>query len=226
MSDQPQPVRTGDVYPPSAAAHDARRQRDDVLTTHDDQQQKQHDGRRGELRVTETEEPHAGRRLVTATAGGQVMAQFTVPVPGAGVEEATDAVTIGEALQAAAQTSAGERPVDLADAAAVQVAETRATGLGGVIPGGVAAAAQKAAETNMRPGLAEEEKVRLKDVLGNAAAVLPANKVATREDAVAVATAANRNAPAGSGGGGKGVADAVAAAAEMNEKRMTRTRQA
>ncbi|VAI26640.1 unnamed protein product [Triticum turgidum subsp. durum] len=136
MSDQSQPVRTGDVYPPSAAAHDARRQRDEVLATHDDQQQKQ-DGRRGDLRVTETDEPHAGRRVVTATAGGQVMAQFTVPVPGAGVEE-----------------------------------------------------------------------------------------VATREDAVAVATAANRNAPAGGGGGGKGVADAVAAAAEMNERRMTRTRQA
>ncbi|EMS65988.1 hypothetical protein TRIUR3_26563 [Triticum urartu] len=131
MSDQSQPVRTGDVYPPSAAAHDARRQRDEVLTTHDDQQQKR------ELRVTETDEPHAGRRVVTATAGGQVMAQFTVPVPGAGVEE-----------------------------------------------------------------------------------------VATREDAVAVATAAKRNAPAGGGGGGKGVADAVAAAADMNEKRMTRTRQA
>ncbi|KAF7063093.1 hypothetical protein CFC21_069623 [Triticum aestivum] len=225
MSDQSQPVRTGNVYPPSAAAHDARRQRDEVLATHDDQQQKQ-DGRRGDLRVTETDEPHAGRRVVTATAGGQVMAQFTVPVPGAGVEEATDAVTIGEALQAAAQTSAGERPVDLADAAAVQAAETRATGLGGLIPGGVAAAAQQSAETNMRPGLAEEEKVRLRDVLGSAAAVLPANKVATREDAVAVATAANRNAPAGGGGGGKGVADAVAAAAEMNERRMTRTRQA
>ena len=72
----------------------------------------------------------------------------------------------------------------------------------------------------------EEEKVRLRDALGSAAAVLPANKVATREDAVAVATAAKRNAPAGGGGGGKGVADAVAAAADMNEKRMTRTRQA
>uniref|UniRef100_N1R2U4 SMP domain-containing protein n=1 Tax=Aegilops tauschii TaxID=37682 RepID=N1R2U4_AEGTA len=211
MSDQPQPVRTGDVYPPSAAAHDARRQRDEVLT-HDDQQQKQ-DGRRGELRVTETDEPHAGRRVVTATAGGQVMAQFTVPVPGAGVEEATDAVTIGEALQAAAQTSAGERPVDLADAAAVQAAETRATGLGGVVPGGVAAAAQQAAETNMRPDLAEEEKVRLRDVLGSAAAVLPANKVATREDAVAVATAAKRKwgrggrRQGGGRGGGRGRRD-------------------
>ncbi|XP_044949237.1 late embryogenesis abundant protein 3-like [Hordeum vulgare subsp. vulgare] len=225
MSDQPQPVRTGDVYPPSASAHDARRQRDEVLGTHGGDQQQNQDG---DLRVTEADEPHAGRRVVTATAGGQVMAQFTVPVPGAGVEEATDAVTIGEALQAAAQTSAGDRPVDLADAAAVQAAETRATGLGRAIPGGVAAAAQQAAESNMRPGLAEEDKVRLMDVLGNAADVLPANKVATREDAVAVATAAERNAAAGGGGGGggKGVANAVAAAAEMNERRMTRRRQA
>lgn len=73
MSDQPQPqpVRTGDVYPPSAAAHDARRQRDEVLT-HDGQQEKQNDGRRGKLRVTEADEPHAGRRIVAATAGGQV----------------------------------------------------------------------------------------------------------------------------------------------------------
>uniref|UniRef100_A0A8I6XHF5 SMP domain-containing protein n=1 Tax=Hordeum vulgare subsp. vulgare TaxID=112509 RepID=A0A8I6XHF5_HORVV len=136
MSDQPQPVRTGDVYPPSASAHDARRQRDEVLGTHGGDQQQNQDG---DLRVTEADEPHAGRRVVTATAGGQVMAQFTVPVPGAGVEE-----------------------------------------------------------------------------------------VATREDAVAVATAAERNAAAGGGGGGggKGVANAVAAAAEMNERRMTRRRQA
>ncbi|KAI4988576.1 hypothetical protein ZWY2020_030206 [Hordeum vulgare] len=95
MSDQPQPVRTGDVYPPSASAHDARRQRDEVLGTHGGDQQQNQDG---DLRVTEAAEPHAGRRVVTATAGGQ----FTVPVPGAGVEEATDAVTIDEALQAVA----------------------------------------------------------------------------------------------------------------------------
>ncbi|KAI4988585.1 hypothetical protein ZWY2020_030215 [Hordeum vulgare] len=56
MSDQPQPVRTGDVYPPSASAHDARRQRDEVLGTHGGDQQQNQDG---DLRVTEAE-PHAG----------------------------------------------------------------------------------------------------------------------------------------------------------------------
>ncbi|KAM0821757.1 hypothetical protein ACQ4PT_071976 [Festuca glaucescens] len=211
MSDQAQPVRPGDVYPPYAAGQvEARRQSDEVLAR-DRQQQQQDDS----LRVTETGQ-HDGRRVVTATATGQVMAQFTVPAPGpiGAVGKATDAVTIGEALQAAAS----DAPVDLADAAAVQAAETRATGLGRVVPGGVAAAAQKAAETNMRLD-AGEEKVRLRDVVGSATAVLPANKAVTREDARKVAAAAERNAR---GGGGSDVADAVAAAAEMNRGKLTR----
>ncbi|XP_047043470.1 late embryogenesis abundant protein D-34-like [Lolium rigidum] len=206
MSDQAQPVRPGDVYPPYAAGQqEARRQRDEVLAR-DRQQQQQQDDR---LRVTETDQ-HDGKRVVTATAAGQVMAQFTVPAVG----KATDAVTIGEALQAAAS----DAPVDLVDAAAVQAAETRATGLGRVVPGGVAAAAQKAAETNMRLD-AGEEKVRLRDVVGSATAVLPANKAVTREDARKVAAAAERNAR---GGGGSDVADAVAAAAEMNQGKLMR----
>ncbi|KAM0890035.1 hypothetical protein ACQ4PT_027327 [Festuca glaucescens] len=147
------------------------------------------------------------------------MAQFTVPAPGptGAVGKATDAVTIGEALQAAAS----DAPVDLVDAAAVQAAETRATGLGRVVLGGVAAAAQKAAETNMRLD-AGEEKVRLRDVVGSATAVLPANKAVTREDARKVAAAAERNARGRRGGGGSDVADAVAAAAEMNQGKLTR----
>jgi hypothetical protein len=157
------------------------------------------------------------------------MAQFTVPVPGQNVAEATDAVTVGEALQAAAQTSAGDRPVGLADAAAVQAAEMRATGLGGNVPGGVAAAAQQAAEANMKMGAGQEggsgRVVRVRDVLGDAAAALPADKVATREDAEKVAAAATRNegkrAGAAVGAGRKGdVVEAVAAAADMNEGRM------
>ena len=137
----------------------------------------------------------------------QVMAQFTVP--GAG----TDAVTVGEALQAAAS----EAPVGLADAAAVQAAETRATGLGRVVPGGVAAGAQKAAGRNMGLDGDEEEKVGLRDVVGSATA----DKAVTREDARRVAAAAERNA-AGGGGRSSEVADAVAAAAEMNQGKLTR----
>lgn len=148
-------------------------------------------------------------------------------VSGREVAGATDAVTIGEALQAAAQTLAGDKPVDLADVAAVQAAEMRTTRLSGVVPGGVAAAAQQAAATNMKPETREEEKVRLRDVVGSAAAVLPANKVATREDAEKVAAAAGRNAGKGrtfaaaaEDDGVNGVAQEVAAAAEMNEGRM------
>ncbi|KAL6634070.1 hypothetical protein ACP70R_026741 [Stipagrostis hirtigluma subsp. patula] len=215
---QAQPVRAGDVYPPSAGGHDARRERDKAVMPRQEQ-------RDGGLQVTETDLP-AGRRMVTASAGGQVMAQFTVPVPSEKVAEATDAVTIGEAIQAAGLTSAGDKPVDLADAAAVQAAEMRATGLGGNVPGGVAAAAQRATEANMKleargggDDEAEAGKVRLRDVVGDAAAALPANKVATREDAEKVAAAAKRNAGKGSCAGG-GVVEAVAAAADMNKGRM------
>ncbi|KAI4964108.1 hypothetical protein ZWY2020_008388 [Hordeum vulgare] len=63
MSDQPQPVRTGDVYPPSASAHDARRQRDEVLGTHGGDQQQNQDG---DLRSPRPLN-HTGRRVVTAT---------------------------------------------------------------------------------------------------------------------------------------------------------------
>ncbi|KAM0863376.1 hypothetical protein ACQ4PT_044626 [Festuca glaucescens] len=209
INDQTQPVRPGDVYPPTAAGKDARRQRDEFLAR-EQQPQQQKDGG---LRVTETDQ-HDGSRVVTASAGGQLIAQFTAPAAGG----ATDAVTIGEVLQAAAS----DAPVGLADAAAVQAAETRATGLGRVVPGGVAAAAHKAAETNMRlgggVGDTDEEMVRLRDVLGSATAVLPANKAVTREDARKVAAAAENAA----GGGGSDVADAVAAASEMNKGKMTR----
>ncbi|KAL6899681.1 hypothetical protein ACP4OV_006339 [Aristida adscensionis] len=211
---QAQPVRGGDVYPSSAADHhEARRERDRAIV----QGQTQRDSG---LHVAETDLP-AGRRMVTASAGGQVMSQFTVPVPDSNVAEATDAVTIGEALQAAGQTTGGDKPVDLADASAVQVAEMRATGLGENVPGGVAAAAQRAAETNTRlqaRGGGGEDKVTLRDVVGGAAEALPLNKVATREDAEKVAAAARRN--AGRGGADSGVAEAVAAAADMNKGRM------
>ncbi|CAN6232237.1 unnamed protein product [Urochloa humidicola] len=216
---QSQPVRTGDVYPSSADRHVARREQDKVIG----QGQEQSVAAAGGLQVTEADLP-AGRRMVTTSAGGQVMAQFTVPVPDQNVAEDTDAVTVGEALQAAAS----DRPVSLADAAAVQAAEMRATGLGGNLPGGVAAAAQRAAEANMARqeggGGNKAAAVRIGDVVSDAAAALPANKVATREDAVKVAAAVARNEGkrAGGGGGGKGagVVEAVAAAADMNEGRM------
>lgn len=74
-----------------------------------------------------------------------------------------DAVTIGEALEATA-LSAGDKPVDQSDAAAIQAAEVRATGLGHLVPGGVGAEAQSAAVYNMQT-VREEEKATLGDVL-------------------------------------------------------------
>jgi len=97
--------------------------------------------------------------------------------------------------------------VDRAYASAIEAAEESATGLGRVVPGGVAAAAQRAAAANEH-GAA----VAVRDVLGDAAAGMPGDRAATWVDAEKVAAATRR------GGGGMGeVADAVAAAAQINE---------
>ncbi|CAN6252107.1 unnamed protein product [Urochloa humidicola] len=128
-------------------------------------------------------------------------------------------VTVGQALQAAALSPAGARPVDRADASAVEAAEKSATGLGRVVPGGVAAAVQQAAETNEQEAAAEEGKVAvtLRDVLGKAPKLMQAgDRAATWVDAEKVAAATGGS--AGMEGGGMGeVADALAAAAQINE---------
>ncbi|CAL4968556.1 unnamed protein product [Urochloa decumbens] len=133
---------------------------------------------------------------------------------------ATETVTVGQALQAVALSPAGARPVDHADASAVEAVEKSTTGMGHVAPRGVAAAAQQAAETNEHDA-GEEGKVvvTLRDVLGGdaSAMMMPgSNKAATWVDAEKVAAATGSS--AGRGGGGMGeVADAVAAAAQINE---------
>lgn len=72
-------------------------------------------------------------------------------------------ITIGEALEATALT-AGHRPVDYSDAAAIQAAEVRATGRTNIVPGGVAAAAQSAATRNARLPR-DEDKTKLGEIL-------------------------------------------------------------
>jgi hypothetical protein len=72
-------------------------------------------------------------------------------------------ITIGEALEAAG-FAAGRRPVELSDAAAIQAAEVRATGLDANIPGGLAAEAQSAADSNALAA-SDEDKTTLGDVL-------------------------------------------------------------
>ncbi|KAA8548647.1 hypothetical protein F0562_000331 [Nyssa sinensis] len=132
-------------------------------------------------------------------------------IPGGPVQAA---ITIGEALEATAQT-AGNKPVDQSDAAAIQAAETRATGSNVVTPGGVAATAQSAATFNA--GMTrDEDKIKLTDVLTGVTVKLPADKAATRQDAEGVIAAELRNNPNMTTHPG-GVAASVAAAARLNE---------
>lgn len=72
-------------------------------------------------------------------------------------------MTIGEALEATVWT-AGEKTVEQSDAAAIQTAEVRATGLSETLPGGVSAATQSAAVANLR-AMRDEEKTKLADVV-------------------------------------------------------------
>ncbi|KAJ1423817.1 Late embryogenesis abundant protein [Sesbania bispinosa] len=171
-------------------------------------------GDRG-VTVTETQVP--GRRIVTEAVGGQVVGQFVEPMPvqagRIGVVQES-AITIGEALEATAQT-VGNKPVDQSDASAIQAAEVRATGSNVVTPGGLAAMAQSAAAYNAECQR-DQEKIKLADVLTDATAKLPADKAATLQDAEGVASAEMRNDPDAITTPG-GVAASVAAAARLNQ---------
>ncbi|MBA0668002.1 hypothetical protein Goklo_000989 [Gossypium klotzschianum] len=124
-------------------------------------------------------------------------------------------ITIGEALEATALT-AGNKPVEWSDAAAIQAAEVRATGRTSIMPGGVAAAAQSAATLNARASR-EEEKTKLCDVLSNATERLGSDKAATRRDAEGVAVAELRNDPTLTTHPA-GVSASVTAAARLNDQ--------
>ncbi|XP_072974218.1 LOW QUALITY PROTEIN: late embryogenesis abundant protein D-34-like [Typha angustifolia] len=165
--------------------------------------------------VTETRVP--GGRVVTEFVAGQAVGQCmeadpTIGGGGVGAVEPTK-LTIGEALEAAA-IAAGNQPVEQSDAAAVQAAEARATGSNVTLPGGVAAEAQAAADSNVW-ALRDEEKTKLGDVLSDAAAKLPADKPVERDDAARVVGAEMRNKPDATTRPG-GVAASVAAAARLN----------
>lgn len=147
----------------------------------------------------------------------KVVGQFVEPTPvEAGKVSAVreSAITIGEALEATAQT-VGHKAVDQSDASAIQAAEVRATGSNVIVPGGLAALAQSAAAYNA-DCKREEDKVKLADVLTGATAKLPADKAATLQDAEGVASAEVRNNPDAIATPG-GVAASVAAAARLNE---------
>jgi hypothetical protein len=113
--------------------------------------------------VSETRVP--GGRIVTEFVAGQAVGQYLEPdaaaAAGDGVDETK--ITIGEALEAAG-FAAGTRPMERSDAAAIQAAEVRATGMDGNIPGGLAAQAQSAADANAWAAR-DVDKATLGDVL-------------------------------------------------------------
>ncbi|XP_054791754.1 late embryogenesis abundant protein D-34-like isoform X1 [Prosopis cineraria] len=123
-------------------------------------------------------------------------------------------ITIGEALEATAVT-AGNKPVEWSDAAAIQAAEVRATGRTNIVPGGVAAAAQSAATLNARL-TNNTDKTTLADILNDATSKLPSDKVATRKDAEGVTVAEMRNNP-NLAIHPAGVSVSVTAAARLNQ---------
>ncbi|XP_027168968.1 late embryogenesis abundant protein D-34-like [Coffea eugenioides] len=171
-----------------------------------------------------------GRRVIAEAVGGQVVGGYATRGGGAAAGGragqgqdissspaivAGGGITIGEALEATALTS-GNKPVDMSDAAAIQAAEVKATGRGQVMPGGIGAEAQAAADLN--PGIwRDEDKTKLGDVLGDATDRLPDDKTVTREDAKRVVAAEVRNDPNASPHPG-GVAASTAAAARLNQK--------
>ncbi|XP_054820721.1 late embryogenesis abundant protein D-34-like [Prosopis cineraria] len=123
-------------------------------------------------------------------------------------------LTIGEALDATVHT-VGDKPVEQSDAAAIQAAEMRATGRHEITPGGLAALAQKAAAYN-KGCVREEDKIKMSDIVSGATVRLPADKEATRQDAVEVVSAELRNSTNVSTTRG-GVAASVAVATRLNE---------
>ncbi|CAD5323841.1 unnamed protein product [Arabidopsis thaliana] len=169
--------------------------------------------------VAQTDVP--GARVTTEFVGGQVVGQYVEPRPvatAAAMEAEVvglslqSAITIGEALEATVQT-AGNKPVDQSDAAAIQAAEVRACGTNVIAPGGIAASAQSAANHNATIDR-DEDKIKLID---GATGKLAADKAVTRQDAEGVVSAELRNNPNLSTHPG-GVAASITAAARLNER--------
>ncbi|KFK26460.1 hypothetical protein AALP_AA8G252100 [Arabis alpina] len=165
---------------------------------------------KGEAQVTEDKEKNVVPEPSAEQAEGQLNRKKVVANP----PDAGGSITIGEALEAAVLT-AGNKPVEWSDAAAIQAAEVRATGRTNIMPGGVAASAQSAATLNARV-TSDDEKTTLADVLTGASSKLPSDKAATRKDAEGVTGAEMRNDPHLTTYP-TGVAASVAAAARINQ---------
>ncbi|KAL0371293.1 UNVERIFIED_CONTAM: Late embryogenesis abundant protein D-34 [Sesamum angustifolium] len=170
--------------------------------------------------VSISQDDIGGHRVITESVAGEVVGRYAV----AGEEEPAApplsalnpiSMTIGQALESVA-LSAGDKAVDESDAAAIQAVESRATGRNQVIPGGVASEAQSAAKHNART-MAEDRKIKLRDVLAGATSKLPDDRAVTKEDADAALGAEIRNKADMSTHPG-GVAASMAAAARLNQQ--------
>ncbi|EFH61765.1 ATECP31 [Arabidopsis lyrata subsp. lyrata] len=158
--------------------------------------------------------------VTTEFVAGQVVGQHVEPrriVAAARTDEEAlqSTITIGEALEATVKT-AGNKPVDQSDAAAIQAAEMRASGTNVIALAGVAASAQSAADHNATVDR-DERKIKLSDVLTGAAGKLSADRAVTREDAEGVVSAEMRNNPKLCTHPG-GVAASLTVAARLNER--------
>ncbi|XP_070044750.1 late embryogenesis abundant protein D-34-like [Nicotiana tomentosiformis] len=173
--------------------------------------------------VTVSQAEVGGTRLVSEAVGGEVVGQYIYPseagdgeraarYPTTGVQ--SESTTIGEALEAVALT-AGDKPIEQSDAAAIQAAEVRATGLGEVMPGGIGAEAQHAAAINART-TPEDDKTTLSDVLTDATSRLIGDKAVKKEDAEGVVGAEIRTKSDLATHPG-GVAASMAVASSLNE---------
>ncbi|XP_050223251.1 late embryogenesis abundant protein 47-like isoform X1 [Mercurialis annua] len=175
-------------------------------------------GRNDSVKGTDTQ----GRRVISESIAGQMVGQYNQKglTSSASFQQgnsgnASGGITIGEALEATALT-AGQKPVEWSDAAAIQAAEVRATGRTTISPGGVAAAAQSAATLNARTAR-DEDKTKLADILSDATSKLTADRPATRKDAEGVTGAEMRNDPYLTTHPA-GVAASIAAAARLNQQ--------
>ncbi|VAI89130.1 unnamed protein product [Triticum turgidum subsp. durum] len=171
------------------------------------------------ITVTQTAVP--GGRIVTEFVAGQVVGQYSVADQAMmqqqqqQVEEDASKVTIGEAMEAAA-LSAGDRPLEEADVAAIRAAETQAQGADTVMPGGLADQAWAAASANAWAER-DEDKITVGDVLSDATTKLADDKPAATEDAARVVQAETYS-DAGARTKAGGVGAAVTTAARLNQE--------
>jgi hypothetical protein len=153
-----------------------------------------------------------GAAIAMEYIAGQPVMVTVKPTPTDSFFATADAVTIGDALEAAA-VGASDRPVGENDARAIQSAVMRATGAP-PRAGGVAAAAMSAADLN--PRVPSADKTTLADFLMDATITMEADKVVTQEDAAKVLAAEMRAPHEGEVTPGA-VAAAIQAAADMNQ---------